>query len=317
MSVSFQHSICSLQSAQVLFYLFSEALRRSRRKSRTKKKKRKPGDKSKNGRSAVLIAMYTLKRGEDGRLHGPINKKIYGTFRSRQAALQWAREQATRRGFPPETTKTIQIILDGEVCLEQQMRKLFPKAILTLDVRHAQERLWKVGRLLHAEGSQKLADWVEPLQELLYQGQVEELLKRLRALHFTGPGSKQKRKVHGQAIDYLQKRVGLMKYGAWREQDLVLASGVVEGAARYVIGERLDNSGMRWIVERAESVLLLRCIEVNGDWDAFFAFSEEQRRTDLMQGKVVQIRSHTPIQLPQMSEKAEKARRRRKEKAAA
>ena len=40
---------------------------------------------------------------------------------------------------------------------------------------------------------------------------------------------------------------------------------MVEGAARYVVGERLDNSGMRWIEERAEAVLLLRCIEVNGD----------------------------------------------------
>jgi hypothetical protein len=47
----------------------------------------------------------------------------------------------------------------------------------------------------------------------------------------------------------------------------VIASGVVEGAARYVVGERLDNSGMRWIEERAEAVLLLRCIEVNGDWE--------------------------------------------------
>jgi hypothetical protein len=290
---------------------------RSCHKSHGKKKKRKPGDKSKNGRGAVLIAMYTLTRGEDGRLHGPINKKIYGTFSSRQVALQWARQQATRRGFPPDTTKQIQIILDGEICLEQQMRKLFPHAILTLDIRHAQERLWKVGRLLHAEGSQELADWVEPLLDLLHQGKVEELLERLRELHFAGPGSKQKRKVHGVAMEYLQKRVGLMKYSEWREQDLVLASGVVEGAARYVIGERLDNSGMRWIVERAEAVLLLRCIEVNGDWDAFFAFSEEQRRTELREGKVMRIGSRSPTQLPEVSDKAEKARRRRKAKAAA
>ena len=51
----------------------------------------------------------------------------------------------------------------------------------------------------------------------------------------------------------------------------MIASGVVEGAARYVVGERLDNSGMRWIEERAEAVLLLRCIEVNGDWEAFMS----------------------------------------------
>jgi hypothetical protein len=290
---------------------------RAGRKSRGPKKKRKPGDKSKNGRGAVLIAMYTLQRGADGRLHGPINQKVYGTFSSRQVALPWARQQATRRGFPPDTTKTIQILLDGETCLEQQMRHLFPQAILTLDIRHAQERLWKVGRLRHAEGSPELAAWVEPLLELLYQGHGEELLERLRAVPFAGPGSKQKRKIQGEALAYLHKRVDLMRYGQWRAQDLVLASGVVEGAARYVIGERLDNSGMRWIVERAEAVLLLRCIEVNGDWDAFFAFSEEQRQAELREGKAVRIGSPSPTQLPQMSAKAEQARHRRKAKEAA
>lgn len=56
--------------------------------------------------------------------------------------------------------------------------------------------------------------------------------------------------------------------------DLVLASGVVEGAARYVVGERLDQSGMRWVVQRAEAVLL-RCIEVNGDWEKYFAWEDQ------------------------------------------
>ena len=97
------------------------------RKGCGKKNKRKPGDKSKNGRGAVLIALYTLQRDADGRLHGPINKKVYGTFRCRKVALQWARQQATRRGFPPSTNKTVQILLDGERCLEKQRRRLFPR----------------------------------------------------------------------------------------------------------------------------------------------------------------------------------------------
>ena len=75
---------------------------RARRERRGRKKRRKKGDKSKNGRSATLVVMYTLRRGADGRLHGPINKKVFGTFGSRKSALEWARAQATRRGFPPE-----------------------------------------------------------------------------------------------------------------------------------------------------------------------------------------------------------------------
>jgi hypothetical protein len=285
---------------------------RCARKARSPRKKRKRGDKSKNGRSATLVVMYTLKRGEDGRLHGPCNKKVYASFSCRRKVLQWARQQATRRGFAPDTTKTVQLVVDGEECLERQLRRLFPKAVLTLDLRHAQERLWRVGRLLHAEGSEELAAWVEPLAALLYQGQVAELLQRLASLCFVGPGSKNKRSKRDQAVNYLRKRQGLMDYGRWREQDLVLASGMVEGAARHVVGERLDQSGMRWLVERAEAVLLLRCIEVNGDWEAFFAWSEQRRLEELRQGRIVQIRSQTPTQRPQTSKEAERARQRRK-----
>ena len=276
---------------------------RARRQRRGRKARRKKGDKSKNGRSATLVVMYTLRRGEDGRLHGPIHKKVFGTFGSRQSALKWAREQATRRGFPPGTAKAVQIVIDGETCLEQRLRRLFRGAILTLDVRHAQEKLWEVGRLFHREGSAELTHWVGGLEELLYKGHVRALLQRLeqalRGVSRRGPGTKVRRQVLKQVIGYLGARVKLMDYGRLRADDLVIASGMVEGAARYVVGERLDNSGMRWIEERAEAVLLLRCIEVNGDWEAFMKWSQEQRSQELERGRVVQIRSKVPTQRPE------------------
>jgi hypothetical protein len=275
---------------------------RSKRQRRGRKKRRKKGDKSKNGRSATLVVMYTLRRGNDGRLHGPVNKKVFGTFGSRRSALEWARAQATRRGFPPGTDKTVQIVIDGEVCLEQRLRQLFRGAILTLDVRHAQEKLWEVGRLFYREGSAELTAWVEELEELLYKGHVRTLLQRLeqelQGVSRHGPGTKEKRKVLKQVIGYLKARVKLMNYGQLRADDLVIATGMVEGAARYVVGERLDNSGMRWIEARAEAVLLLRCIEVNGDWEAFMRWGQEQRTQELERGQAVQIRSKTPTQLP-------------------
>jgi hypothetical protein len=276
---------------------------RARRQRRGRKKRRKKGDKSKNGRGATLVVMYTLRRGADGRLHGPCNKKVFGTFGTRKSALRWARTQATRRGFPRATDKTVRIVIDGEICLEQRLRRLFPKAILTLDVRHAQEKLWEVGRLFYSEGGAELSCWVEELEALLYKGHVRALPQRLeqelRGVSLRGPGTKEKRKVLKAVMAHLEARVKLMDYGRLRKEDLVIASGVVEGAARYVVGERLDHSGMRWIEERAEAMLLLRCIEVNGDWDAFMRWSQEQRTQELERGQIVQIRSKTPTQLPE------------------
>ncbi len=69
-------------------------------------------------------------------------------------------------------------------------------------------------------------------------------------------------------ITDMKPRLGMMNYQKLIEQDLVIATGIVEGAARYVIGERMDCSGIRWIPERAEALLRLKCIELNGDYSS-------------------------------------------------
>ena len=61
----------------------------------------------------------------------------------------------------------------------------------------------------------------------------------------------------------------MMDYGNLKDKDLVIASGQVEGAARHLVGERMDCGGMRWKVERCRMLLQLRCIGINGEWDRF------------------------------------------------
>jgi hypothetical protein len=272
---------------------------RGRRRRRGKKKKRKKrGHNSKNGRSATLVAMYTLRHSEDGKLHGPIHKKIWGQFGKRQEAMQWAREQATRRGFGPDTSKVIQIVVDGERCLRKQLQELFPGATFTLDLRHAQERLWKAGRLFHEEDSAELEAWVKPLNDLLLAGQVDRLLKRLRKIQSSvarrGPNTKKKREGLQKHIEFYESRREMMQYDKYHRDDLVLATGVIEGACRYVIGERLDCSGMRWTLAGAEPLLQLRCIELNGDWSRFITWVSEETTAELQHGTLVRLRSPKP-----------------------
>jgi len=170
----------------------------AKRQARGRKKRRKKGDKSKNGKEVVVVVMYTLQRGEDRKLHGPLNKKLYASFAGRKAAALWARAEATKRGFGPDTTKTVQIVLDGAKGLKHSLKPLFPKAIFTLDVCHVVEKLWKLGRHFHQEGSAALQAWVEDLKALVYGGKVKTLVKRLQELlqrqpqH--GPGTKGRRK---------------------------------------------------------------------------------------------------------------------------
>jgi hypothetical protein len=276
---------------------------RKARQTRGSKKRRKKGDKSKNGRSATLVAMYTLRRGADGKLHGPINKRVWGSFASRKTMLAWARAEATRRGFGPETDKQIQIVVDGEKCLAKRLRKLFPKAIVTLDIRHVEEKLWKAGCAFHPEGSPELAAWVKELRSLLYERDGAALVTKLRQLREQiarrGPGTKRQRAVLDGVIKYVAARLTMVDYAKWLEQDLVIASGVIEGACRYVIGERMDCSGMRWVEGKAEAILYLRCIEVNGLWDHFFDWCCERWSAQLERQEAVQIRTDQALEFPE------------------
>jgi len=275
---------------------------KNRRQCRCKRKRRKKGDKSKNGRSITLVVMYTLEKGEDGKLHGPVNKKVWGSYAPRKVMFEWAREQATKRGFPPDTGKGVHIVIDGEKCLYDGLSKLFPNASFALDIRHLEEKIWGLGCQFHKEGSEELAQWVEETIELLYTGRVAELLGELKRLKISlsarAKRDRSKREAVSNLLKYMEPRQEMMHYQKLIEQDLVIASGIVEGAARYVVGERMDCSGMRWIPERAEALLRLRCIELNGDWDDFFAWGYAEWMERMIQGEKVIVRQEKPDQLP-------------------
>jgi hypothetical protein len=265
----------------------------AKRKRRGSKKRRNKGDKSKNGKEVMVVVMYTLQRGDDGRRHGPINKKVWASFAGRQAAARWARAEATQRGFGPDTTKTVQVLVDDAKGLKQNRERLFPKAIFTLDVCHVVERLWTLGRLYDAEGSAALQARVEAWKSLLYGGREAELVEQLKTLLQqvppSGPGTKGRRQALATNINYLEPRLAMMRYQEWRQQDLVLATGQVEGAVRHVVGERLDCTGMRWIPGRAQALLHRRCIELNGDWPEFIAWTARAHQALLVAREAVQI----------------------------
>ena len=247
---------------------------RHRRGRYPKKPRRKKGDKSKNAKMATLVVMYTLRR-SGSLLLGPINRWIYASFAPKEHAFQMARLEATKRGFTPESGRLIQIVTDGDLDLERYAKRYFPKAIHTIDVMHVIEKLWTAGECIHPEGSPELKKWMDRQKKRLYEGKaaeiVAELRRRLDSTPRTGPGNKGKRDRLTSVLGYVEKRLDRMNYDELIAQDLEIGSGAVEGAVKNVIGKRCDHGGMRWIKERVEALVQLRCIEINGHWDAFVA----------------------------------------------
>lgn len=80
------------------------------------------------------------------------------------------------------------------------------------------------------------------------------------------------------------------------DQDLEIGSGAVEGAVKHIVAKRCDQGGMRWIAERAEAVIQLRCIEVNGDWERFIELVHDRVRQQ-------QLDEVTPVRIQQSKTK--------------
>jgi len=71
-----------------------------------------------------------------------------------------------------------------------------------------------------------------------------------------------------------------MKYDEYLTEGYPIGSGVVEGACRHLVKDRMERTGMRWCIDGAQSIQDLRSVYLNDDWDAFqdYMIRREQKR---------------------------------------
>jgi hypothetical protein len=256
--------------------------RREKRRERPRKR-RGPGKKSKNAKMAAIGVLYTLKRDAEGKLDGPVNKRVYGTFQGYRALFEWIGAEAKKRGYGTTKFTKVLFVADGADAIWALQQEFFPDAEVCLDWYHVVEKLWKAGKAI-CRGTRReraaLEAWVAAHKKQLRQGKVEEVIAEIEcalgATAVTGPGNKYRREVLGKVRDHFVKNVTRMQYAKLRHADLEIGSGVVEGAVRHLVGVRLDGPGMRWGRDRAEAVLHLRCVLINGLWDDFTRYLTAQ-----------------------------------------
>lgn len=288
---------------------------RKKRRRHGKKPRRKTGDGSKNARNVNMVVMYTLKRNGE-LLLGPINRRIYASFASKEHAFRYARSEADKRGFFEGSGKLIHLVTDGDNDLARYISKYFPGAIQTIDFAHVVEKLWTVGVSIFEEGTPEHRRWFAEQRARLRKGKIQQILRELRkhqaATPRTGPGAKTRHRRFDATISYLDKRVARMNYAELIARDMEISTGQIEGAIKNVVGKRCDHGGMRWIKERAEAVVQLRCIELNGDWDEFTAHVHDaQRKIALATGIIPRLQSDSPRPLPEIrNTELRRARRR-------
>jgi hypothetical protein len=116
----------------------------------------------------------------------------------------------------------------------------------------------------------------------ILRGQVKTVIHSLRA-RATRRGLSAEKKADLQEIcGYFEKHRQRMRYDEYLQKGYPIASGVIEGACRHLVKDRLERTGMSWTRPGAQAMLHLRAIWTCDQWDEFdkYRIDRETARLD-------------------------------------
>lgn len=168
-------------------------------------------------------------------------------------------------------------LTDGQRSLKTGGDEQLPAdAVEVLDLMHVLPRLWEAAHLFYEEGSEHASDFVRDRLLQVLKGKASAVVVSLRHMG-------KRRKFRGtqderltRLCDFLHANVGRMRYDTYLEAGFPIATGVIEGACRHVIKDRMERAGMRWKVPGAQAMLKLRTTKANESWKPFQAYRIEQ-----------------------------------------
>jgi hypothetical protein len=258
------------------------------------------GEKPNRKRMAEVAAVYTQARWHRtiaDVLHGlqdkdakaarprPVNKRVWASVEhTPQQVIDDAFADGLRRD--PERRRQWVVLVDGN---RDQLRRIHRAARaagveirIVLDIVHVLEYLWRAAYAFHPDGSAEAETWVECRLLALLDGRsggaIAKSLRQMIASH--GLSATDAKPVE-RAAKYLVKHTRLLHYDRALAEGLPIATGVIEGACRYLVQDRLGRTGARWSLTGAEAVLRLRALRASADFDDYWAFhlAKEHERT--------------------------------------
>jgi hypothetical protein len=156
---------------------------------------------------------------------------------------------------------------------------------ILIDFVHVQEYLWKAACCFHAPRDPAIEAWVTACELDILHGQAGEVTARIGALaaaHPPRPGGEHE-KVIAKTLTYLQNKQPYLDYPRALAEGWPIATGVIEGACRHLIGDRMGITGARWGIDGAQAILQLRAITASGDLDHYWNhhIARERQRNHL------------------------------------
>jgi hypothetical protein len=163
---------------------------------------------------------------------------------------------------------------DGQEALWTARQVLLPARNLTdiLDLLHVTPRLWQAAHVFYPEGSDAAEAFARERILRVLRGEVVGVVQGLRRMGTLWELKGSKQKTLAQVCAYLLKNRERMRYDEYLAKGYPIASGVIEGACRHLVKDRMERAGMHWTPVGAQAMLDVRSTYVNGDWEEYQAY---------------------------------------------
>lgn len=205
------------------------------------------------------------------------NKRVWASVEKSAVAVTGdVFEEARRRD--PERRRRWVVLVDGDrhqiarIRAEAKRRGMSKDITLVVDFIHVLEYLWDAAWCFFEEGDKKAEDWVTERAFAILQGRSSEVAGGIRRSATKRELPSEKRKGVDDCADYLIAKRSMLRYHRYLREGLPIATGVIEGACRHLIVDRMDITGARWSVRGAEAILRLRSLRSSGDFDDYWTF---------------------------------------------
>jgi hypothetical protein len=210
---------------------------------------------------------------QNKRYWAELSREIDGEeFRGQDMVFQHLQAEIDTRRKPQQW---LVHLCDGQASLATDRQTYLPEDAYTLDLldlMHVLPRVWEAAHVFHAERSAEASQFVRDYLTRILYGEVGNVIAswRRRATRKGLTGSK--KKGLGVLCAFLEKNKHRMRYDEYLRLGCPVATGIIEGACRHVIKDRMERAGMRWKIPGAQAMLNLRTIYTNADWTAFQDF---------------------------------------------
>jgi len=143
---------------------------------------------------------------------------------------------------------------------------------IVIDLVHVLEYIWKAAWSLHDAGDPAAEDWVAARALAVLAGGSARASQEITAQASAASLPASRRTGAGACVRYLSARHEYLRYDQALAEGWPIATGVIEGACRHLIADRLDIGGARWGLDGAEAVLTLRAVISNGDFEEYWRY---------------------------------------------